>query len=150
MAVDDSSGKAAAGQGRKRGAAGSGLEGRRGAGGGGAGAAELTGTMERGFDPRRTHGGGAAGGAGGGGPGGQQEICGGGVVWQNDDDGMSVEGGSTSTLGAETGKQDFDSRRADGGGAVDEMDRNGAVGLTSYQKRHARRQRAKQRPQASD
>ena len=78
MAVDDSSRKAAVGQGRKRGAAGSGPGGRRGAGGGGAGAAELTGAVERDFDPRRTHGGGAAGGAGGGGPGGQREICGGG------------------------------------------------------------------------
>ena len=76
MAVDDSSGKAAAGQGRKRGAAGSGLEGRRGAGGGGAGAAELTGAVEQGFDPHRIGGGGAAGGAGGGGPGGQREIRG--------------------------------------------------------------------------
>ena len=74
MAVDGPSGKAAAGQGRRRGAAGSGPGGRRGAGGGGAGAAELTGAVERGFDPRRTHGGGAAGGAGGDGPGRQQEI----------------------------------------------------------------------------
>ena len=154
MAVDDSSRKAAVGQGRKRGAAGSGPGGRRGAGGGGAGAADLTGAVEQGFDPRRTDGGGAAGGAGGGGPGGQQEIGGGGGFWQNDDDGMGVGGRFTSTPGAEglsgAMEQDFDPRRADGGGAAEEMDRNGAVGLTSYQKRHAQRQRAKQRAQAPD
>ena len=51
---------------------------------------------------------------------------------------------------AETGEQDFDPRRADGGGAAVEMDRDGAVGLTSGQKRRARRQRARQRAQAPD
>ena len=39
---------------------------------------------------------------------------------------MMTEGGSTSTPAAETGEQDFDPRRADGGGAAAEMDRNGA------------------------
>ena len=51
---------------------------------------------------------------------------------------------------AETGEQDFDPRRAEGSGAAVEMDRNGAVELTSYQKRHAQRRRAKQRAQAPD
>ena len=84
------------------------------------------------------------------GPGRQQEIGGSGGFRQNSDDGMDVGGRSTSTPAAETGEQDFDPRRADGGGAAEEMDRNGAVGLTSYQKRHAQRQRAKQRAQAPD
>ena len=64
--------------------------------------------------------------------------------------GTGVGGGSTSTPAAETGEQDFDPRRADGGGAAVEMDRDGAVKLTRSQKRHAQRQRATQRPQASD
>ena len=68
----------------------------------------------------------------------------GGGFWQNDDDGMDVGGRFTSTPGAEglsgAMEQDFDPRRADGGGAAEEMDRNGAVGLTSGQKRHARQQ----------
>ena len=118
MAVDDSSRKAAVGQGRKRGAAGSGPGGRRGAGGGGAGAAELTGAVERGFDPRRTHGGGAAGGAGGGGPGGQREICGGGGFWQNDSEGTPEDW---------DGQQEIDNGSGeDNGGAAEEMDQDGS------------------------
>ena len=73
----------------------------------------------------------------------------GGGFWQNDDDGMDVGGRFTSTPGAEglsgAMEQDFDPRRADGGGAAVEMDRDGAVELTSGQKRRARRQRARQR-----
>ena len=78
----------------------------------------------------------------------------GGGFWQNDDDGMDVGGRFTSTPGAEgvsgAMEQDFDPRRADGGGAAEEMDRSGAVELTSGQKRRARRQRARQRAQAPD
>ena len=140
MAVDDSSGKAAAGQGRKRGATGSGPGGRRGARGGGVGADDLTGAVERGFDPRRTHGGSAAGGAGGGGPGGQREICGGGGFWQNDNDGIDIGGRATPTPAAETGaaasgggggggpggQQEIGGGGGGDGGAAEEMDRDGA------------------------
>ena len=98
--------------------------------------------------------GGGGGGGGGGGVSNSGDDGSGGGFWQNDDDGMDVGGRFTSTPGAEglsgAMEQDFDPRRADGGGAAEEMDRNGAVELTSGQKRHARRQRAKQRPQASD
>ena len=101
MAVGDSSGKAATGQGKKRGTTGGGPGRRRGASsGGGAGATDIAGAMEQG--PRQA-GGGAAGDAGGGGPGVQQEIGGGGGSWQNDDDGMDIGGISTSTPAAGTG-----------------------------------------------
>ena len=54
----------------------------------------------------------------------------GGGFWQNDDDGMDVGGRFTSTPGAEglsgAMEQDFDPRRADGGGAADGGNNDGS------------------------
>ena len=82
--------------------------------------------MEQGFGPSRTGGGGVAGGAGGGGPGGQQEIGGGG--YGNGGAGASGDGGIGAADVAGAMEQDFDLRRAGGGGATDEMDRDGSGG----------------------
>ena len=99
-------------------------------------------------------GGDGGGGGGGGGLSSGGDDGSGGGLWQNDDDGMDVGGRFTSTPGAEglsgAMEQDLDPRRAAGGGAAEEMDRSGAVELTSGQKRRARRQRARQRAQAPD